>query len=116
MTNRVTKLTQAANLNENQQAKVRTIYNVQLGGIQNAADALYAASQKAGASVADLEKSLEDKRESMKRAVEGVLRPEQLENIKAWMIRFPARIGYLAMKSITVRHRAAFHLDRKGMQ
>ena len=82
VTNRVTKLTQAANLNENQQAKVRTIYNVQLGGIQNAADALYAASQKAGASVADLEKSLEDKRESMKRAVEGVLRPEQLEKYK----------------------------------
>lgn len=80
--NRVTKLTEAINLNASQQDKVRTIYNIQLGGIQNAADALYAASKKSGTPTADLEKALEDKRESMKRAVEGVLRPDQLEKYK----------------------------------
>lgn len=80
--NRVTKLTEAANLNASQQDKVRTIYNVQLGGIQNAADALYTATKKSDASAASLEKALEDKREGMKRAVEGVLRPEQLEKYK----------------------------------
>lgn len=80
--NRVTKLTEAVNLNASQQDKVRTIYNVQLGGIQNAADALYAATKKSGGSAADLEKALEDKREAMKRAVEVVLRPEQLEKYK----------------------------------
>ncbi len=82
VSNRVTKLTRDVDLNESQQAKLRTIYNVQLGGIQNAADALYAASKKGGAPVADIEKALEDKRESMKRAVEGVLRPDQLEKYK----------------------------------
>ena len=80
--NRVTKLSQAVNLNDSQQAKIRTIYSVQLGGIQNAADALYAATKKSGTAVADLEKALEEKREGMKRAIEGVLRPEQLEKYK----------------------------------
>lgn len=79
--NRTAKLTEAVGLNENQQAKVRSIYNVQLGGIQNAADALYEATRKGGASP-DLEKALEDKRDAMKRAVEGVLRPDQVEKYK----------------------------------
>jgi hypothetical protein len=80
--NRVAKLTEAVGLNEAQQGKARTIYNVQLGGIQNAADELYAATQKAGTPTAALEKALEDKREAMKNAIQGVLKPEQLEQYK----------------------------------
>ncbi|NUM53792.1 MAG: hypothetical protein HUU46_09135 [Candidatus Hydrogenedentes bacterium] len=83
VTNRVTKLTEDVGLNTAQQEKVRTIYNVQLGGIQNAADELYAASRKAGASAAELEKALEAKRDAMKKAIEGVLKPDQLEKYKS---------------------------------
>jgi len=79
--NRTAKLTEALGLNEGQQAKVRSIYNVQLGGTQNAADALYAATRKGGSSP-DLEKALEDKRDAMKKAIEGVLRPDQIEKYK----------------------------------
>jgi hypothetical protein len=80
--NRVANLTEALHLNENQQSKVREIYDVQLRGVQNAADELYAASQKAGASVGDLEKALEAKRDAMKKAIEGVLKPDQVELYK----------------------------------
>lgn len=82
VTNRVTKLTEEVGLNVSQQENARTIYNVQLGGIQKAADDLYAASRKAGAPVAELEKALETKRDAMKKAIEGVLKPEQREKYK----------------------------------
>lgn len=80
--NRVARLTEAVHLNENQREKVRSIYDTELRGVHNAADALYAASQKSGSSVADLEKQLESKRESMKKAIDGVLKPDQLELYK----------------------------------
>ena len=79
---RVTKLTDKLHLNDNQQAKVREIYDAQLRGVQNAADEMYTASRKTGASVGDIEKSLEARRDAMKKAIEGVLKPEQIEQYK----------------------------------
>lgn len=76
--NRVARLTEAVHLNENQREKVRSIYDAELRGVHNAADALYAASQKSGTPAADLEKQLESKREALKKAIEGVLKPDQL--------------------------------------
>ena len=79
---RLSRMNEALHLNDNQQAKLRTIYGEQLRGIQDAADALYAASKKAGAATADLEKQLESKRDALKTMVEGVLKPEQIDLFK----------------------------------